>query len=469
METQRPGEMTKCKPQFSLLFPLVLLLFSCNTTPKPAAKSADDQESAATATVSDSSSAEVSVIEGSASEADGEDSETVSGIVALDWPQWLGPDRTGISKETGFRKTFPKNGPKILWKKSLGAGFSAFSVVKDRAYTMFADDSYEYLVCLNANTGKEIWKTRTDLFYGDYMGGNGPRATPTIDGNLVYTLSAYGKLYAVDASTGSVVWEQDFKKSFGAKPPQWGFCGSPLVADGRVYIETGGENGNHVVAYNKTDGKLVWKTVTGSDDVAGYSSPIKTTINDVPQILFFTGRGVMGTNPENGTTYWRYPWKTDYDVNAATPVFVAPDGILISSGYGTGSALLRIAGSGGNQQASEVWKNRDLKSRMATPVLYEGYLYGFDASILKCIEAKTGKEMWKHRGYGEGSLIIADGMLIVLGDKGNLGMARISPKGFTELATAQVLDGNKGWTGPALSGGRLFVRNLYEMACVDLR
>ena len=406
----------------------------------------------------------------------------VSIVGAADWPQWRGPNRNGISEETGLLKEWADSGPQVLWKVPLGEGFSGISVVGGRIYTMFSEADDEFVVCLNASNGEEVWRFRSDSNYHESQGGNGPRATPTIDGELLFTVTAQGKLYALNTENGEKVWSHDLQEEFGSKIPRWGGCTSPLVEGDLLLVEVGGKDGESIVAFDKTNGDVVWSSHT---DILGYSSPIAVTIGGIRQLIVFTGTQLVSVSPENGNLYWTYPWQTEYDVNAATPVFIAPDKIFISSGYGKGAAVVRVRvmmsaesttgeGEGGmshrdrvEMTVEEIWKNQDMKNHFATSVLHDDYLYGFDNAILKCIDANTGMEKWKTRGFGKGTLMLADEHLIILSDRGKLGLAEATPSAYNEVASAEVLSGLC-WTVPTLANGRLYARNENEMVCLDM-
>ena len=380
------------------------------------------------------------------------------------WPQWLGPDRNGISPETGLfgnELSF-----KEAWRVQGGKGFSGLSIVGNRIYTMYIHSGEEFAVCLDAGNGEVLWRTRTDDNLVERQGGDGPRATPTVDGETVYVFSAYGKLHALDSQTGTQQWSHDLVREFGSKRPNWGFCASPLVEGDLVLIEAGGKDGQSLIAFDKTSGKVAW--ATGSDKT-GYSSPIATTIGQTRQAVFFTGcRADLGHASQHGRVLWKHPWKTSHDINIATPVFIPPNRFFISSDYGTGGSVVEVNLTDGGYEVAEVWRNKEMKNHFATSIYYQGHLYGFDSSILKCLDAETGTEKWKTRGYGKGALIIADGHLVILGEQGNLGIAAASPAGFVEKANTQVFS-SKCWTAPALADGRLYLRDESEIVCLDMR
>ena len=399
---------------------------------------------------------------------------------ATEWPQWRGPNRDGISSEVGILKEWHPDGPKVLWKIPLGEGFSGISVSQGRVYTMFSRGNDEFVVCLDATNGEEIWRFRSDDNYYEGQGGNGPRATPTIDGDYLYTISAHGKLYALNAANGQAVWSHDLQRKFGSKMPRWGFSTSPLVDGELLLVEVGGKGGKSIVAFNKNSGDVIWSS---HKDKLGYSSPIAITVQGVRQIIFFTGTKLVSVSPADGTIYWQYTWKTGYDVNAATPIFIPPDKVFISSGYDKGAAVLQmrvfvspnedrmpmeqISKNQGTIRVEEIWKNRKMKNQFSSSVLYGNHLYGFDNSILKCIDANTGREEWRSRGFGKGTVIFADGHLILLSDRGKLGLVETTPAGYVEKASAKVLNGLC-WTVPTLANGKLYVRNEEEMVCLDM-
>ncbi|MFQ5743104.1 MAG: PQQ-binding-like beta-propeller repeat protein [Acidobacteriota bacterium] len=380
-----------------------------------------------------------------------------------DWPQFRGPNRDGISSETGFLESWPEDGPEVIWRVPLGEGFSGISVAGGRLYTMYGRDRIEYVACLDADSGEEIWRFRSDGLYLDPQ-GNGPRSTPVIDGGLIFALGARGKLHAIDADTGHLVWGRDLKADYGASGPTWGYATVPLVENDLLLVDVGGRSGSSIVAFNKADGKEKWRS---QNDLPGYAAPIAITVDAVRQAVFFTGRSVVSLAPETGKMYWKIPWRTSYDVNAAAPVFVPPDKLFVSSGYDTGAALLHIETSGEKVTVEDVWRSRVMKNQFSSSVYFDGYIYGFDNSILKCIEADTGEMMWRARGFGHGSLFYADGNLMVLGTHGTLALIEATPRSYVERAKASVLNGRT-WTVPTLVDGRLYLRNETEMIALDL-
>lgn len=388
----------------------------------------------------------------------------VGGVLGADadWPQWRGPNRDGISSETGFIKNWPKAGPEVLWHIPLGDGYSGISIAQGRAYTMFAEGNDEFVICLDTSDGKEIWRFRSGGKFTEQR-GDGPRSMPTVDGDSVFALGAEGKLYALDARSGTKIWSHNFVEEFSSSVPTWGFSSSPIIEGNLVIVEAGGKDEKAIVAFDKTSGDVVWTTHT---DAVGYSSPIPIDFGGVRQIIFLTSKTLLSVAPENGQVHWKYSWPEG--INIATPVFIPDDKIFISASYDKGAVLLRMIADGDGIGIEEVWKSRVMKNHFNSSVLQGDYLYGFDNAILTCIEVNTGEEQWRHRGFGKGSLLLADGCLIILGEGGKLALAEATPGEYRERALFQLFD-DKCWTVPTLAGGRLYLRTQKEMVCLDLR
>lgn len=383
---------------------------------------------------------------------------------ATDWPEFRGPHRDGKSAATDVPESFGPDGPKQLWSAEGGKGYSGMSVVDGRLFTLVARKGQELVLALDARTGKELWTYELGEEFRNSF-GDGPRSTPTVDGDTVFVLGARGKLAALDARTGEPRWTQDLKKSFGARVPTWGISTSPLVLGDSLLLDVGGRDGASVVSLNKKNGLVRW---TAGTDIAGYSAPLPLTVGGRDQVIFLTGTKVQSVDPENGTVLWTKPWETDYDVNAATPIFIPPNRLFVSTGYDTGAAMFEIEVEGDDVSAREVWSNRGMKNQFSSSIYHDGYIYGFDNSILKCIDPKTGEDVWRARGYGHGSMIWADGKLILFSDKGKLGLIEATPKEFRELDTAQIFNG-KTWTVPTLAGDTLYVRDESRIVALALK
>ena len=385
-----------------------------------------------------------------------------SGIVnAADWPHWRGPNYDGISKETGWVGIFPESGPKILWEKSIGTGFASITVSDGKAYTMGNIDDQDILYCFDAATGNEVWKKSypCPLLNNNHEGG--PCATPTVDGDAIYTFSKDGDVLRFKTASGDIVWHKNLKKEFGYKPPTWHFSGSPLVM-GDLVILNAGTSG---VALNKADGRIAWQS---DKDVSGYATGVPFTLNGQDGIAMMVSKEVVALNPATGDVLWRFPWRTSYDINAAEPL-ISGDTIFITSGYNHGCALLKIDGN----KVTELWQNKNMSNQVNSSVLWEGFVYGFSGQVggsgkLTCLDFQSGQVKWSQGGMGTGSLMLADGKLIILSEAGKLVIAEASPDKYKEISSAQILSG-KCWTVPVLANGRIYARNAAgKLVCVDV-
>ena len=380
---------------------------------------------------------------------------TVLMAKALDWYQWRGPNRDGISTEKGWSYNWGKEGPKILWKTSVGVGYSSVSVSDGKVYAMGNSNAKDTVYCFDTETGKVIWKYSypCEARGGDYPG---TASTPTIDGKMIYTLSRDGDLYCFDSNTGKVIWTKSVKKDYGSKSPDWEFTSSPLVIGNMLIVNT-----DMTIAINKTNGNVIWKTKSYG---GGYSSPIAFDFGKSKFLAIFNTLGLVILKPDNGQEVTYAEWKTSYDVNATTPI-ISDDKIFISSGYNVGGGVFQFDGS----KLVSVWKNKNMRNHFNSSVLWQGYLYGFDEEQLRCVDFQNGSVRWTQKGLGKGSLMIADGKLIIMSDNGDLVIAEATPAGFKELSRAKVLDGLC-WTVPVLSGGKIYCRNHEgDLVCLDVK
>lgn len=384
---------------------------------------------------------------------------------AGDWPQFRGPNRDGISGETGLAESWPEAGPPLRWRVPLGAGYAGIVVADDRLFTMFARGEEELLAAFDTADGKELWSLPLGAVFKNSF-GDGPRSTPLVDGGRVFAIGARGNLVAADPASGKVLWSKDLVKELGTRVPDWGMAMSPIVDGRKLLLDAGGSGGRSIVALDKTNGELIWAS---GDGRAGYSAPIIFEAAGVRQAVFFTATEVVSVAPETGEILWTKPWKTSYDVNAATPIFIPPNRLFISSGYDTGAALFEITKKGDGVDATEVWTARGMKNQFSSSVWVKDAIYGFDNKVLKALDPVTGQDLWRERGFSHGSLIWADGHLIIFGEYGNLALAEVSREGFESKATAEPLGKAKSWTVPTLADGYLYLRNEKELASVDLR
>ena len=384
-----------------------------------------------------------------------------SSLSAGDWPQYRGVNRDGFSPEIGLARSWPEGGPRVLWRRPVGEGYSTVSTAGGRLYTMDSDNETEYALALKPETGEAVWRTPVGPKFLDEL-GNGPRATPTVDGDVLYTLSARGRLVALKTADGAKVWEVDLPQAFGAKVPNWGFSASPLVEGDLVLLEVGAA-GKGLVAFDKKTGAVRWSARDGD---AAYSSPVSMTIGGVRQLVFTrrTGSEVVALTP-GGEVLWSHAGPPTVITMAR---FIPPDKVYVSAGDDFGALLLKIKSEAGKMTAEEIWKTRGMKNHFNDPVVVGDYLYGFDNGTFKCLSLATGEQTWAQRGLGKGSLITADGLLIVLSDRGTLVLAEASPTGYKELARFDATQG-KAWTSPTLADGRLYLRDEDEIVALDLR
>lgn len=388
---------------------------------------------------------------------------------AFDWPQFRGVNRDGVSAETDLPRSWPAEGPRVLWKRSIGEGYSGISVAGDRLYTMDSDGTVEYVLALEAGSGKEVWRVPAGPKLLDSM-GNGPRTTPTLDGGIggtVYAMGSHGRLLALKAADGAKIWEVDLPQAFGAKRPNWGYSGSPLIDGDLLILEVGGTDNRGVVAFEKATGKVRWGALDGD---AAYSSPVLMTIGGIKQYVVPRRAGSQTVALRtDGSVLWTHPGPFSV---IASALFIPPDKVYVSGGDDAGAVLMRIKTEGGNPAVAtveELWKIRTMKNHFNNAVLVGDHLYGFDNATLKCLSVATGEQTWASRGLGKGSLLAADGnLLIILSDTGTLLLAEANPGAYTELARFQAMEG-KAWTAPALANGRLYLRDQDEIMALEMK
>jgi outer membrane protein assembly factor BamB len=382
---------------------------------------------------------------------------------ALDWPQFRGVNRDGVSAETDLPRSWPAEGPRVVWKRAIGEGYSGISVVGDRLYTMDSDGTAEYVLALEAGSGKEVWRVPAGPKLIDSM-GNGPRTTPTLDDGTVYAMGSHGRLLALKAADGAKIWEVDLPQAFAAKRPTWGYSGSPLIDGDLLILEVGGKEGRGVVAFEKATGKVRWGALDGE---AAYSSPVLMTIGGIKQYVVprRADSQTVALRPD-GSVLWTHPGPFSV---IASALLIPPDRVYVSGGDDAGGVLMRIKTEGGKATVEELWKTRTMKNHFNNAVLVGPHLYGFDNATFKCLSVATGEQTWAFRGLGKGSLLVADGnLLIVLSDQGTLLLVEATPDAYTELARFQAMEG-KAWTAPALADGRLYLRDHDEIVALEMK
>jgi outer membrane protein assembly factor BamB len=386
-----------------------------------------------------------------------------------DWPGLLGPTRDGVSTETGLLATWPAKGPPRVWEREVGEGYSGPVIAGGSLVLFHRVGGDEVIECLEATTGKDRWKFPYASAYSDRFGkGDGPRATPLIASNKVWTLGAGGVLTCVTLNDGKKVWQRDLTADYNPRPGFFGVGTTPLLEDGKLLVNVGAP-GAGIVALDPATGKELWKA---TDQGASYASPVAATIAGVRHVIFFTRDGVLSLDPATGAVRFTKRWRSRFDasVNAATPLVIG-DLVFVTASYGTGALLLQCK----KDSADEIWKNdRTLSSQYASPVVRDGFLYGCDGRsdagtvALRCLELKTGEVRWSKESFGSSSVIAADGRLILLTEDGDLVLADCSPAAYHERARASVLTGPVRAL-PALSDGRLYARDNRKLVCWDLR
>ncbi len=389
---------------------------------------------------------------------------------AGDWPQILGPSRNGVAQGEKIATRFADSGPRVLWRRDAGQGYSGVAVSGDRAVLFHRVGNDEVVEAMNAANGKPLWKTNFPTkFQSQASSDHGPRCVPTIHGGKVFLYGAAGGLYCVSLESGRKLWSRQALKDYDAREGYFGAGSSPIVVGDRLLVNVGGYRaGAGIVAFDLETGKTLWKA---TDEQASYSSPVAATFAGRPQVVFITRYNTLGVNPANGAVLWKFAFgKRGPTVNAANPL-VLGEHIFATSSYGVGAVLAKIDGG----QARAEWSNDEtLSAQFTTPVEKGGYLYGIDGredvgvARLRCIDSKTGRVQWTQERFGNSLLILAGETLIIQTTDGEIVLAEANPKAYRELARAKVADA-KAFALPALAAGRLYIRGPRELKCLDLR
>lgn len=385
-------------------------------------------------------------------------------LQAGDWPQFRGPARDGKLVASEIRSDWSQHPPVRVWQGRVGPGWSSMAIVDGRLFTQEQRGELECVVCYEAATGREIWSHADQARFTEPLAGAGPRATPTFDGGRLYTLGAGGRLCCLDAARGKLVWAREVVDDTGAKLPQWGFSGSPLVSDGNVLVFAGGEKDGGLVAYRVQDGEPAWRLATGQQS---YSSPQMIMLDDTRQTLILSDGGLLALDASSGKTLWNQPAGDGAFLPVIQPQTVGPKSLLVQTPLGT--SLVEVSQAGGVWKIAEQWNTRNLKPSFNDFVVADGYIYGFDEGIFGCVELSSGGRKWKRGRYGHGQvLLVADqGLLVVLSEAGEVALVRATPEKLDELARFKAIEG-KTWNHPVIAHGRLYVRNDAEMACYDV-
>ena len=395
-----------------------------------------------------------------------------------EWTQWRGPSRDGKVIAEGLLDHWGNRLPRVLWRRTLGAGFGGLAVADDRALVLHTQGRNESLSCLDARSGETVWEL--DLgrsFFGGQ--GNGPRTTPLVVGDTVFAVASR-RVVAVALADGTLRWSRQLDD-----PPQWGFSSSPLLDEGRLIFHgwlAGGGPAHHrdpaegasasdgvaengaIVALDPADGTTLWTAEPGHP---GYASPLVASLAGRRQVVSFIGSGLVALDPSSGERLWDFPWATAYGVNAADPVLVGDDRVFVSSGYDSGSALVRVHADGESLAVEEIWRQPRMKNHFSSSVVDGDVLYGFDTANLVAFDLETTEHLWRQRGFGKGSLVLTGDRLLVLGEEGLLALVEATPDAYRERGKLQILD-HGSWTPPTLAGTWLLARDHHDVVCLDL-
>ena len=385
-----------------------------------------------------------------------------------DWPQFRGPARDGILRGVRIRRDWDVNPPQELWRHPVGLGWSSFAVVGRRAFTQEQRRDEEVVVCYDVQTGEQLWVHSDTVRFLSVMGGDGPRATPTVFDRRLYALGATGLLNCLDPLTGARLWQRNILDDAETENRHWGMAGSPLVVDNLIIVNPGGlKQGKSVIAYDRVTGNVVW---AAGQRQSSYVAPRLESIGGTPQILIYGNDPLAGHDPATGKELWSFPWVNSTSNNAAQPILVDRNLVFVSSGYGRGSALIEVKQDGPRWSAKKTrWKtNSRFRLKFNGGVLKAGHVYGLNEGILACFDLETGKHKWKRGRYSFGQVLLIDDVLLVSSETGEIALVEATPKAYHEIARFQAIEG-KTWNHPVVTRGLLLIRNGQEAACYDLR
>ena len=383
-----------------------------------------------------------------------------------DWFQWRGPNRDGISPETGLLQQWPAGGPPVAWSiTGIGGGYGTAAISGSRAFVQGLRGRETFVHGLNLADGKFLWSKSLGAG-GSNDRGSGPRSTPTIDGDRLYVLTENGDLWCLRVD-GTEVWHRNILRDFSGRNITWLLSESPLVDGNRVVVTPGGR-GAGIVALDKMTGKTIWAAKDLNDD-AGYSSPVVVEVDGVRAYTTLMASAAVGVRASDGGVLWRYPPPANGTANITTPV-VAGNRVFYSSAYGTGGGLLTLTAQNGGLSAKEAYFTRDMQNHHGGVVLVDGTLYGFNNAILTALDFATGRVLWRDRSVGKGALAYADGRLYILSENHVVGLAEVTASGYRETGRFEIADqGLPSWSHPVISGGRLYIRNQNVLTAYAVR
>ncbi len=385
-----------------------------------------------------------------------------------DYAEYRGVKRDGVVAGPALAREWKTQPPRELWRQPVGGGYAGFVVQGGVAVTIEQRRDQEAITCYDAATGAEIWTFFYPADFEETMGGPGPRATPTIAGDEVFSLGAVGDLVCLDLRTGKKKW--NVKALAGNLNIMWAMSGSPLIYENMVIVNPGAQTpaAKALQAYDRSNGKLIWSS---GDTKAGYSSPMVATLAGKPQILLFDADCIAGYDPKDGTRLWKKDWPGFNGINVAQPLALGEDKIYVSRSYDVGAgAVLKISVKDGKWQVSDppFWENKYLRCKFTSPVLYQEHIYGLDEGIMVCLDAKNGKRLWRGGRYGHGQILLTRDLILVLAEDGKLVLVQATPEEHRELGSIRALPGNKTWNHLALARGIAYLRNHEEMVAYEL-
>jgi outer membrane protein assembly factor BamB len=387
-----------------------------------------------------------------------------------DWPQWQGPDRTAVSRETGLLSPWPAKGPALDWTiKGLGGGYSTPAVASGRIFGMSYRDDDEVVWALDETNGKELWNTKIAQANRNIGYGEGSRCTPTVDGDLLYALGVRGDLVCLETATGQERWRKNLPQDFGGRlMSRWGYSESPLLDGDKLIVTPGGKRAT-LVALDKKSGQTLWEARVPQGDGAAYSSVVAAEVDGLKQYIQFLGRGVVGVAAADGRFLWRYDRPANGTANCSTPVY-SEDRVFAASGYGTGGGLVQLTREGDEVKAEPVYFTKSMKNHHGGMVLVDHYLYGSNEGLLTCLDFKTGKVMWEERRPGKGSIAYADGHLYYRNERGPMFLVEATPEKYVERGRFDPPDrsSQSAWPHPVLANGKLYLRDQDVLQCYDV-
>jgi len=393
-----------------------------------------------------------------------ESNEPTVSLASAVWPSFRGPSRDGKLFGVSLSEDWNASPPKLIWKTQIGPGWSSFSVAGNRLFTQEQRGEKEAVVCLDAKTGESIWDYEYVSRFWESVAGAGPRATPTIADEGLFSLGANGILTCLNAATGAKIWERDIQVDSKRKPPMWGFASSPLVTEGVVIVHAGGAEDKGILAYDATTGEPRWSTASGDHS---YSSAQSASLEGISGVLMETNAGLQFINPKDGSTIWKFDSPSS-NYRTLQPL-VLGNSILLANSLGEGTKRLSVTRDGERWDIKEEWASRDMKPDFNDFVEHQGSLYGFDGSIFACVDLATGKRQWKKGRYGNGQvLILCDaGQMLLTSEAGELVLLRADASKMIELAKFPAIEG-KTWNHSVMVGNRVYIRNAEQAACYEL-